>query len=102
MKILLWVWTLGLAWGAALPSMADQKLAENKNCLACHGVKEQIVGPAFKSVAAKYAGQTGAPAALAEKIRKGSSGVWGPTPMPPNDVTAAEAKVLADWVLSLK
>ena len=102
MKVLPWGLALTLALGAALPAAADQKLAENKNCLACHGVKDKLVGPAFKSVAAKYAGQAGAPAALAEKIRKGGSGVWGQTPMPPNDVTAAEAKILADWVLSLK
>lgn len=102
MKILPWVLTLASASGAALPSLADQKLAESKNCLACHGMKEQVVGPAFRSVAAKYAGQAEASAALAEKIRKGSGGVWGQVPMPPNDVTAAEAKVLADWVLSLR
>ena len=34
---------------------------------------------------------------------KGSSGVWGPVPMPANaQVNAADAKKLATWVLSLK
>ena len=75
---------------------------ENKNCLACHSVKEKIVGPAFKDVAAKYAGQAAASAMLAEKIQKGGSGTWGQIPMPPNDETPAEAKILADWVLTLK
>ncbi|MBS0446746.1 MAG: c-type cytochrome [Proteobacteria bacterium] len=91
-----------LATGFALPAVADQKLAEKKNCLACHGVKEKIVGPAFKDVAAKYAGQSGAAQQLAAKIQKGGSGVWGEMAMPPNDVTPAEARTLADWVLSLK
>jgi cytochrome c len=94
--------TVMLALCAALPAMADQKLAEKKNCLACHSVKEKIVGPAFKDVAAKYAGQANASQALAEKIQKGGVGAWGQIPMPPNDVTPAEAKTLADWVLALK
>ena len=91
-----------LALGAALPTWADQKLAEKKNCLACHNVKEKVVGPAFKDVAAKYAGQADASQALADKIQKGGVGVWGQLPMPANDVTSKEAKTLADWVLSLK
>ena len=40
---------------------------------------------------------------LAQKIMKGSSGVWGPVPMPANtQVNEADAKALANWVLSLK
>lgn len=91
-----------LAICASLPVLADQKLAEKKNCLACHSVKDKVVGPAFKDVAAKYAGQAAASALLAEKIQKGGSGTWGQIPMPPNDVTPAEAKTLADWVLTLQ
>lgn len=98
MKVLPWMLTLVVA----SPVLADQKLADSKNCLACHGMKEAVVGPAFKDVAAKYAGRAGASAMLAEKIRTGSVGVWGQTPMPPNDVTAAEARTLADWVLGVK
>ena len=34
---------------------------------------------------------------------KGGSGVWGPVPMPANtQVSEAEARQLATWVLSLK
>jgi len=91
-----------LAACVALPAFADQKLAEKKNCLACHSVKEKVVGPAFKDVAAKYASQADASKMLSEKIQKGTVGAWGQVPMPPNDVTAAEAKTLADWVLSQK
>ncbi|MDM0117786.1 c-type cytochrome [Variovorax sp. J22R133] len=94
--------TVMLALCAALPAMADQKLAEKKNCLACHGMKDKVVGPGFKEIAAKYAGQASASQALADKIQKGGVGVWGQIPMPPNDVTPAEAKTLADWVLGMK
>lgn len=91
-----------IAAGLALPALADSKLAEKKNCLACHAIKEKVLGPALKDVAAKYAGQADAAALLAEKIQKGGVGNWGQVPMPANDVTAAEAQTLAQWVLSLK
>jgi cytochrome c len=98
MKVLLAL----LATCVALPALADPKLAEKKNCLACHSIKEKVVGPAFKDVAAKYAGKPDAAAMLAGKIQKGGGGVWGDVAMPPNDVTPAEAQTLAQWVLSLK
>lgn len=98
MKICIALLALCTTW----PALADQKLAEKKNCLACHGVKEKIVGPSFRDVAAKYAAQADASAMLAEKIRKGGAGNWGDMAMPPNDVTPAEAKTLADWVLATK
>ena len=84
-------------------AFANQALAEKKNCLACHQVDKKLVGPAYKEVAAKYAGQKDAAAKLAEKIQKGGVGVWGQIPMPANpQVNADEAKTLAAWVLSLK
>ena len=87
----------------ATPAMADQALATAKNCMACHTVDKKLVGPAYKEVAAKYAGQKDAVDKLAVKIVKGGSGVWGAVPMPANtQVNEAEAKKLAAWVLSLK
>jgi cytochrome c len=84
-------------------ALAQQDLAQKKNCMACHAIDKKVVGPAYKDVAAKYAGQKDAAAMLAEKIMKGGSGVWGPVPMPANtQVSEAEAKQLATWVLSLK
>ena len=95
--------TLAIALLASVPALADQALATSKNCMACHAVDKKLVGPAFKNVAAKYAGQAGAADKLATKIIKGGSGVWGPVPMPANaQVNEAEAKKLAAWVLSLK
>jgi len=85
------------------PALADQALATAKNCMACHAVDKKLVGPAYKEVAAKYAGQKDAVDKLAIKIMKGGSGVWGPVPMPANvQVNEAEAKKLAAWVLTLK
>jgi len=85
------------------PAMADQALATAKNCMACHAVDKKLVGPAYKDVAKKYAGDAKAADMLATKIMKGGSGVWGAIPMPANpQVSDAEAKKLAAWVLSQK
>jgi cytochrome c len=82
---------------------ASEQLAREKNCLACHAVDSKLIGPGYKEVAAKYKGDKSAEAKLATKIMKGGSGVWGQIPMPANpQVSAAEAKELAKWVLSLK
>ena len=87
----------------AVPAHADQALAQSKSCMACHAMDKKLVGPSFKDIAAKYAGQKDAAAKLAEKIQKGGSGVWGPVPMPANPaVTADEAKNLSAWVLAAK
>ncbi|MBV8605346.1 MAG: c-type cytochrome [Pelomonas sp.] len=89
---------------AAMSAQADpgMDLAQKKNCLACHAVDHKVVGPAYKDVAAKYAGDKDAVNKLSAKIIKGGSGVWGTMVMPPNPVTEAEAKQLAQWVLSQK
>ncbi|MGV3570488.1 MAG: c-type cytochrome [Ramlibacter sp.] len=101
-KALLVLATLAAAVGSA-PALADQALATQKNCMACHAVDKKLVGPSYKEVATKYSGQKDAVDRLAVKILKGGSGVWGPVPMPANaQVSEADAKKLAAWVLSQK
>ncbi len=88
---------------ACAPALADQALATAKNCMACHATDKKLVGPSYKDVATKYAGQKDAVDKLAVKIIKGGSGVWGPVPMPANaQVSEAEGKKLAAWVMTLK
>ena len=83
--------------------MANLELAKSKNCLACHSVDVKVLGPAYKDVAKKYAGQKDAEEKLVQKVLKGGSGSWGAIPMPANtQVTEAEARTLVKWVLSLK
>lgn len=96
---------IGLAAGALVSNaaLANADLAKAKNCMACHAVATKLVGPAYKDVAAKYAGQKDAEDKLVQKVLKGGSGVWGPVPMPANtQVTDAEAHTLVKWVLSQK
>lgn len=84
-------------------ALANADLAKAKNCLSCHAVDNKIVGPGFKDVAKKYAGDKTAEAKLATKVVKGGSGVWGAIAMPANpQVSEAEAKILVKWVLALK
>ncbi|HAF55501.1 MAG TPA: cytochrome C' [Thauera sp.] len=88
---------------SASPAFASEALAKSKNCLACHAVDKKLVGPSYKEIAAKYAGQADAVATLATKVQKGGVGVWGKVPMPPNaQVNDADAKTLVEWILSLK
>jgi len=83
-------------------AMANPELAQRKNCLTCHSLDQKIVGPAYRDVAAKYAGQDDALLRLTAKVQTGGTGVWGTAVMPPNPVTPDEARTLVSWILSLK
>jgi cytochrome c len=86
---------------ASTSAWANADLAKNNNCMACHAVDKKIVGPAYKDVAKKYAGQPDAEATLAKSIKAGGSGKWGPIPMPAQaQLSDADAKTLAAWVLA--
>ena len=87
---------------AQAPAMDGAALAQKKNCLACHAVDKKALGPSYKEVAKKYAGQPDAVNKLVTKIMKGGSGVWGAVPMPPQPVSDAEAHALVKWILSQK
>jgi cytochrome c len=107
-------WIMGVAAAAALTAAAPanaaldfeagKKLAGAKNCLACHAVDKKLVGPSYKEVAKKYAGDKAAEAKLIEKVKKGGKGVWGDTPMPPNSpaVKDDDIKALVQWILAIK
>lgn len=100
---LLPVFTLAIAAGVVGPAFANADLAQKKLCMTCHTVDKKLVGPSFKEISAKYAGQKDAADKLADKVIKGGAGVWGPVPMPANAaVSEAEAKTLVSWVLSQK
>ena len=102
-RILAAIATLAAGIAISTPALADLQLATAKNCMACHAVDKKLVGPSYKDIGAKYAGQKDAADKLAVKVMKGGSGVWGPVPMPANaQVNADEAKKLVAWILSQK
>ncbi|WP_235914919.1 c-type cytochrome [Pelistega ratti] len=93
---------LGASTVLAVSSVYAQdgaELAKTKACVGCHSTETKIIGPAFKEIAAKYAEDTDT---IVASIKNGSSGKWGPVPMPPNAVNDEEAKALATWIFSLK
>ncbi len=87
--------------GAAVAADANMELAQKSGCLACHSLDKKLVGPSYKEVAAKYKGDKAAEATLAHKVIKGGSGTWGQIPMPPNNVTEAQAQQLVKWILAM-
>lgn len=88
----------------ALPAAADPAALMTKaGCMACHAMDKKMVGPSFKDIAAKYKGQDVA-AKIAEKVRTGGKGVFGPIPMPPNPpakINDADLKTVVDFILKL-
>jgi len=86
---------------AAPVAQADEALLKKHNCTACHQIDKKVVGPAYKDVAKKYKGQKGIALKLAEKVKKGGQGAWGPVPMPPNPaVPDADIKKMVDFILA--
>lgn len=84
----------------AAESKAGEDLARKNGCMICHSIDQKLVGPAFKEIAAKYKKQKDASAMLGERVKKGSTGVWGQMPMPPNSQIADEdINTLVEWIL---
>jgi cytochrome c len=77
-------------------------LLQRYKCTVCHARDEPRTGPAFIDVAAKYRGDAMAPARLAREVASGTHG-RGPWPMPPHpEVSAADARAMVRYILSLK
>ena len=83
---------------------ASEAIVKKARCVACHAVDVKRVGPAYKDVAAKYKGDSKAPAMLFEKVRHGGSGNWGQVPMIPHGadkISDDDLKAAIHWILSL-
>ncbi len=79
------------------------QLAMKYGCLGCHTPQTKLVGPAYREIAAKYKSDADAFSKIDQQIHKGGSGKWGPIIMPPfPQISSAETKILADWILGLK
>lgn len=90
---------------AAKPALADEAIVKKARCVACHAVDQKRVGPAYKEVAAKYKGDSKAPAMLFDKVRQGGSGTWGTVPMlphPADKISDADLKAAVAWILALE
>lgn len=91
-----------LGWGTAHADDAGIELAQRSVCLACHQVDAKRVGPSFRDIALRYAGNDAAAEYLSRTIRDGSRGLWGAIPMPAQrHVDPATSLQLAEWIMSL-
>ncbi len=94
-----------LAGLAAGPARASEKIAKQAGCATCHAADKKVIGPSYQDIAAKYKGQAGASALLAERVRKGGKGVWGTIPMAPttpDKLSDADLKAVIAWILQAR
>lgn len=90
-----------LASGTAVADDAAMQVHNTRGCIACHAVGNQMVGPSYKAISAKY----GADAVddLVAAVKKGSSGKWGPIAMPPHPhVSDDEIRTVVEWIVTLE
>lgn len=100
MKTTKWMLLL-LASAGAAGAQASDALAAKHACVACHQAEKKTVGPAWKDIATQYADGGVTAAKLAESIKRGSSGKWGPVPMPAQSALSdADAQTLGAWILA--
>jgi cytochrome c len=78
-------------------------LIANSDCLTCHKVTEQLIGPAYEVVAAKYPATDEVIDTLAQTIIKGSVGKWGQVPMTSHPgLSNEDAKAMVKYIMTLK
>ena len=91
----------GLSPDVSMAHLRAQAILSRSDCAACHRVDTRLVGPGFREIATRYAGQDVLDK-LAQKIITGGKGAWGEVMMPPHPaLTSAEASALARYVLGL-
>jgi len=82
-------------------AQAPETLLQYYKCYICHADNETKTGPAYADVAAKYGGNPRAVTIVAAIVRKGAHGS-GPWHMPPHpEVSDADARKMARYILSL-
>ena len=91
---------------ASVGTSTGLQLARKLGCVACHNVDTALVGPSFRSVAARYAphGSAGSAAdaqvRLLSKLKSGGAGGWGAVPMPAqSQLSEADARKVVEWIL---
>jgi cytochrome c len=83
---------------------AEDWMRTRADCFSCHAVSVKVLGPAYKDVAAKYAGASDAQVkVLVAKVKNGGSGNWGTVAMAAHPTAPDEMLDKAvRWVLSQK
>lgn len=97
---------LGFAVACLLVSgsaFASEELAKKSNCLTCHQMEAAGMGPSMKDISKKYAADKEGEQKIVTVIQKGSKDATGTGKMmaPMANVSEADAKTIATWILSL-
>ena len=78
-------------------------LIAKSDCLTCHKVNEKLIGPAYKDVANKYAGNDTVLNYLVHKVITGGKGVWGQVPMTGHPLLSeSDVQQMVKYILLLK
>lgn len=92
------------AEAGSLPVEKEKALTmiANLDCITCHSLNEERIGPDFTSVAQKYKANEANINKLTKKIITGGSGNWGEVPMTPHrNLKTDSAKIIVRFILSL-
>lgn len=104
---------LAVAVAAAFPgaALANEKLAQEKQCFGCHALKEEGVGgPSFQKIARYWKPRKDGEAMMVKAILQGSTAAggqphWNKAKMPDQAerplISEAEARLMAKWILTL-
>lgn len=82
---------------------AGERLINKSDCMGCHNKVNKIIGPSYLSIAQKYKPTEKNVNALADKIIKGGTGVWGTMPMSAHpEISKNDAVLMIKYILSVK
>lgn len=97
------------ALSLSVPAFADGgDLVKDKQCMQCHDVDKDVVGPSFKRIAFRWKGNPAAEKMLISTIQNGTleggGQHWSSTTQMPNSwerpmVSKAEAKTMFQWIM---
>lgn len=77
-------------------------LIRKSDCLNCHATNRRLVGPSFVEIADKYRDQPHQLEKSVQRVRDGSTGVWGKIGMLPHQQhTDAEVMQMVEYVFSV-
>lgn len=77
------------------------QLTQQFNCTGCHALDQKVLGPTWRAIAARYAGQADAKTRLLSKLQQGGSGAWGEIPMPAQGhIPASDLASMVEWLLA--
>ncbi len=97
---LLTILAIASAMAASSTAFASEDMAKKHGCLVCHDASAKKIGPTWKTIAAKLKGNKDAEKIITETLAKGSKGVYGTIPMPPQPKAAADAPAMAKWIMT--